>query len=109
MLQLLSGRLEPDSLVARSTLFLHLSSSQLPARPLPKGGFIVLSASTGTEPRPPRDRFPKPPFPQGKQSGSGSANELDPPADYGETTYQGHERLTGRAAIITGADSGIGT
>jgi NAD(P)-dependent dehydrogenase (short-subunit alcohol dehydrogenase family) len=56
----------------------------------------------------PRERFSKPPFPQGKQSGSGSANELDPPADYGETSYEGHGRLTGRAALITGADSGIG-
>src|ERR1700743_137712 len=58
--------------------------------------------------RDPRERFPKPPFPQGKQGGSGSSNELDPPADYGEKTYVGHSRLVGRAAIITGADSGIG-
>ena len=56
----------------------------------------------------PRERFPKPPFPQEKQSGSGSSNKLDPPADYGESTYQGHARLTGRVALITGADSGIG-
>ena len=56
----------------------------------------------------PRERFPKPPFPQGKQSGAGSSAELDPPADYGEETYKGYGRLTGRAAVITGADSGIG-
>jgi NAD(P)-dependent dehydrogenase (short-subunit alcohol dehydrogenase family) len=60
------------------------------------------------EPRDPRERFAKPPFPQGKQTGSGSSNQLDPPADYGETTYKGHGRLLGRAALITGADSGIG-
>jgi NAD(P)-dependent dehydrogenase (short-subunit alcohol dehydrogenase family) len=60
------------------------------------------------EARDPRERFAKPPFPQGKQTGSGSSNELDPPADYGETTYKGHDRLLGRAALITGADSGIG-
>jgi NAD(P)-dependent dehydrogenase (short-subunit alcohol dehydrogenase family) len=60
------------------------------------------------EPRDPRDRFAKPPFPQKQQTGSGSSNQLDPPADYGESTYQGHGRLTGRAALITGADSGIG-
>jgi len=65
-----------------------------------------MSASL-VEPRDPRERFAKPPFPQGKQTGSGSASELDPPADYGESTYQGHDRLTGRAALITGADSGI--
>ena len=60
------------------------------------------------EPRDPRERFAKPPFAQGKQTGSGSSNELDPPADYGETTYKGHGRLHGRATLITGADSGIG-
>jgi NAD(P)-dependent dehydrogenase (short-subunit alcohol dehydrogenase family) len=56
----------------------------------------------------PRERFAKPPFPQKKQSGSGSASELDPPAEYGEATYDGHGRLTGRVALITGGDSGIG-
>jgi hypothetical protein len=60
------------------------------------------------EPRDPRERFAKPPFPQGKQTGSGSSNELDPPPDYGETTYKGHDRLLGRAVLITGADSGSG-
>ena len=60
------------------------------------------------EPQDPRERFAKPPFPQGKQTGSGSSNKLEPPADYGETTYTGHERLTGRSALISGADSGIG-
>jgi NAD(P)-dependent dehydrogenase (short-subunit alcohol dehydrogenase family) len=60
------------------------------------------------EPRDPRERFVKPPFPQEKQTGSGSAAKLNPPADYGESTYKGHDRLTGRAALITGADSGIG-
>jgi NAD(P)-dependent dehydrogenase (short-subunit alcohol dehydrogenase family) len=65
------------------------------------------SAST-IEPRDPRERFPKPPFPQKKQTGSGSASKLDPPADYGLSTYQGYGRLKGRVALITGADSGIG-
>jgi hypothetical protein len=60
------------------------------------------------EPIDPRERFPKPPFPQEEQSGSGSSNQLNPAADYGERTYQGHGRLTGRAALLTGADSGIG-
>ncbi|MGI4756606.1 MAG: SDR family oxidoreductase [Janthinobacterium lividum] len=60
------------------------------------------------EPQDPRERFSKPPFPQGKQAGSGSSEKLDPPADYGESTYKGYGRLTGRSALITGADSGIG-
>ena len=65
-------------------------------------------ASSLVEPQDPRERFPQPPFPQGKQTGSGSSAKLNPPADYGESTYKGHHRLTGRAALITGADSGIG-
>lgn len=32
------------------------------------------------DPRDPRDRFVKPPFPQKKQTGSGNASALDPPA-----------------------------
>ena len=60
------------------------------------------------EPVDPRERFAKPPFPETKQSGSGSAAKLDPPADYGEESFTGYGRLTGRAALITGADSGIG-
>ncbi len=66
------------------------------------------SPASLVQPQDPRERFPEPPFPQGKQTGSGSAEKLDPPADYGELTYKGHDRLTGRAALITGADSGIG-
>jgi NAD(P)-dependent dehydrogenase (short-subunit alcohol dehydrogenase family) len=33
---------------------------------------------------------------------------LTPKADHGETSYVGHGRLQGKAAVITGADSGIG-
>jgi NAD(P)-dependent dehydrogenase (short-subunit alcohol dehydrogenase family) len=56
----------------------------------------------------PRERFAKPPFPEQQQAPPGSARELNPPADYGETSYTGHGRLRDRAALITGADSGIG-
>jgi NAD(P)-dependent dehydrogenase (short-subunit alcohol dehydrogenase family) len=33
---------------------------------------------------------------------------MEPRPDYGEETYQGHGRLEGKAALITGGDSGIG-
>jgi NAD(P)-dependent dehydrogenase (short-subunit alcohol dehydrogenase family) len=56
----------------------------------------------------PRERFPKPPFPSQQQPAPGSAQELNPPADYGEQSYLGHGKLRGRVALITGADSGIG-
>jgi NAD(P)-dependent dehydrogenase (short-subunit alcohol dehydrogenase family) len=52
--------------------------------------------------------FPKPPFPEQKQSSPGSSAAMDPQPDYGESSYRGHGRLAGKKAIITGADSGIG-
>jgi len=33
---------------------------------------------------------------------------MDPDPDHGEASYEGHGRLTGMRALITGADSGIG-
>jgi NAD(P)-dependent dehydrogenase (short-subunit alcohol dehydrogenase family) len=38
----------------------------------------------------------------------GTEAELAQKADHGETSYKGCDRLTGRAAVITGGDSGIG-
>jgi NAD(P)-dependent dehydrogenase (short-subunit alcohol dehydrogenase family) len=62
----------------------------------------------GTEPIDPRERFAKPPFPKQQQEGTGSASDLSPQAEYGERSYKGYDRLTGRVALITGGDSGIG-
>ena len=56
----------------------------------------------------PRTQFPKPPFPPQPQPAPGLASRMDPEPDHGETSYQGHGRLPGRKALITGADSGIG-
>ncbi len=56
----------------------------------------------------PREQGPKPPFPEQKQSHPGTVKRLDPPADHGESSYVGAGKLLGQAAIITGADSGIG-
>ena len=38
----------------------------------------------------------------------GRTRDMDPEPDHGERTYRGSGRLTGRRAIITGGDSGIG-
>jgi len=56
----------------------------------------------------PRTRFPKPPFPEQKQGAPGDEDQLQPPADHGLTSYEGSNKLRGRVALITGADSGIG-
>jgi len=38
----------------------------------------------------------------------GLEGELRPRPDYGEDSYEGHGRLNGRRALVTGGDSGIG-
>ena len=56
----------------------------------------------------PRTEEPQPPFPQQSQPYPGIEKEMRPSPDYGEQTYKGSGKLTGKAAIVTGADSGIG-
>ena len=56
----------------------------------------------------PKDQGPKPEFPQAKQPYPGSDSQMTPKADHGENSYRGLGRLEGRAALITGGDSGIG-
>ncbi|MCA0143392.1 SDR family oxidoreductase [Blastococcus sp. LR1] len=46
--------------------------------------------------------------PAQQQSVPGTLGEMDPKPDHGEETYSGSGRLTGKAAVITGGDSGIG-
>ena len=46
--------------------------------------------------------------PKQQQSPPGVESELRPRADHGEASYRGSGRLAGKAAVITGADSGIG-
>jgi NAD(P)-dependent dehydrogenase (short-subunit alcohol dehydrogenase family) len=56
----------------------------------------------------PRTQGPQPPYPAQTQEPPGVERELRPAADHGEDSYRGCNRLTDRAAIVTGADSGIG-
>ncbi len=56
----------------------------------------------------PRTQYPQPPFARQPQSAPGLAADMDPKPDHGETSYKGHGRLSGRKALVTGADSGIG-
>ena len=46
--------------------------------------------------------------PRQQQSPPGSTDELNPRPDHGEESYRGTGRLAGKAAVITGGDSGIG-
>ena len=56
----------------------------------------------------PVTKYPKPPFPKQEQEWPGLAGLMDPKPDHGETSYKGSGLLTGRKALITGGDSGIG-
>ena len=51
---------------------------------------------------------PKPPQPGQQQQPPGTTAPMTPQPDHGEKSYKGSGRLAGKAAIITGADSGIG-
>jgi len=46
--------------------------------------------------------------PAQKQDVPGTLGDMDPKPDHGEESYRGSGRLTGKAAVITGGDSGIG-
>jgi NAD(P)-dependent dehydrogenase (short-subunit alcohol dehydrogenase family) len=56
----------------------------------------------------PKTDYPQPPQPEQQQEVPGTIEELIPQADHGEESYQGSGKLTGKKAIITGGDSGIG-
>ncbi|MET9778569.1 SDR family oxidoreductase [Streptomyces sp. NPDC006367] len=46
--------------------------------------------------------------PRQQQTPPGVTSEMDPRPDHGESSYRGSGRLAGKAAVITGGDSGIG-
>ena len=56
----------------------------------------------------PRTAYPQPPFPAPKQPMPGKTRQMEPKPDHGEESYKGSGRLAGKAALITGGDSGIG-
>jgi NAD(P)-dependent dehydrogenase (short-subunit alcohol dehydrogenase family) len=56
----------------------------------------------------PTSKHPKPPFERQSQPWPGLASKMNPRPDHGEQSYKGSGRLTGRKALITGGDSGMG-
>jgi NAD(P)-dependent dehydrogenase (short-subunit alcohol dehydrogenase family) len=53
-------------------------------------------------------RYPEPPFPKQHLGKPGEESELDLAPMYDAPHYKGSEKLDGKVALITGADSGIG-
>ncbi|KAB1072740.1 SDR family oxidoreductase [Methylobacterium planeticum] len=57
----------------------------------------------------PRNAGARPPYPgHQQQPRPGLSSKMTPEPDHGETSYVGKGLLTGRVALITGGDSGIG-
>jgi NAD(P)-dependent dehydrogenase (short-subunit alcohol dehydrogenase family) len=56
----------------------------------------------------PKEAGAKPPFKPQQQEPPGETRAMQPVPDHGEQSYKGCGKLEGRAALITGADSGIG-
>ena len=56
----------------------------------------------------PKTKYPKPPFKGQTQPWPGLVSKMDPRPDHGEKSYKGSGRLSGRKALITGGDSGMG-
>jgi NAD(P)-dependent dehydrogenase (short-subunit alcohol dehydrogenase family) len=70
---------------------------------------LTVPTSDTTAQRPdPRTEGDAPRFPEQEQELPGEEKAMDPPADHGQESYVGDGRLAGLAAVITGADSGIG-
>jgi NAD(P)-dependent dehydrogenase (short-subunit alcohol dehydrogenase family) len=70
-------------------------------------GQKLMTTSQSIDPNP-LTEYPGPPFPEQSQPWPGLASKMTPRPDHGETSYRGTGRLTGRKALITGGDSGMG-
>jgi NAD(P)-dependent dehydrogenase (short-subunit alcohol dehydrogenase family) len=64
--------------------------------------------SIGPDLTDPTTKYPRPPFKRQSQPFPGLVSKMTPVPDHGEKTYVGSGRLTGRKALITGGDSGMG-
>src|ERR1700679_4298064 len=67
-----------------------------------------MARMSGNDVSDPRKKYPGPPFPRQSQPWPGLASKMEPRPDHGEKSYIGSGRLTGRKALITGGDSGMG-
>jgi NAD(P)-dependent dehydrogenase (short-subunit alcohol dehydrogenase family) len=69
---------------------------------------LLTAPSTPQGLQDPTTKYPRPPFKSQSQPWPGLVSKMDPRPDHGETSYKGSGRLTGRKALITGGDSGMG-
>jgi len=86
---------------------LGFAASATPA--LAQGAAAASSAPSAAAPlRDPRTKYTKGPFPEQRQPWPALQSKMNPRPDSGESSYRGSGKLTGRKALLTGGDSGIG-
>src|SRR6202789_3646219 len=72
------------------------------------GALVVKPEENPLSEAAPVKEYPRPPFEKQEQTWPGLASKMVPRPDHGEASYKGSGRLTGRKALITGGDSGMG-
>jgi len=71
----------------------------------------ALAQTGGASAPPPADpqtKYTRTPFPEQRQKWPALQRDMTPVPDCGERSYRGSNKLAGRRALLTGADSGIG-
>jgi NAD(P)-dependent dehydrogenase (short-subunit alcohol dehydrogenase family) len=101
---------DPNNAISRRTMVTHLGAG-ITGAVLTATIPIEAEASDHSTAAPfigPMSKYPKPPYPGQSQPWPGLASKMIPRPDHGESSYKGSGRLTGRKALITGGDSGMG-
>jgi NAD(P)-dependent dehydrogenase (short-subunit alcohol dehydrogenase family) len=100
-----------ENLISRRNLVTNLGAGIAGAAITAAVPAAQAQTSTGITAAPfvdPTSKYPKPPYPGQSQPWPGLAGKMNPRPDHGETSYKGSDRLTGRKALVTGGDSGMG-
>src|SRR5438552_39427 len=102
-----SGQPPPVKAGHRRALKVHQFSRSAFPENLARDGIAAEIAGSGAGPRPLR-RNKSMSQPAQQQNPPGTEQQMRPVPDHGEASYRGSGRLAGKAAVVTGADSGIG-
>ncbi|MEO5889350.1 MAG: SDR family oxidoreductase [Ferruginibacter sp.] len=102
--------MEEKNKITRRNIIKGLGATLATAAVLPAMAMPGVNLNTPTPPalENPVDKYPKPPFKNQSQPWPGLAGKMEPRPDHGEKSYKGSGRLSGRKALITGGDSGMG-
>ncbi|HEY5071847.1 MAG TPA: SDR family oxidoreductase [Caulobacteraceae bacterium] len=94
----------PSSRARRAAGAQRSIQARTDAKDISRGGSAKRNGAMQAGARP----YPSPPFPRQHQPKPGDEAMLDPAPMYDAPFWKGSEKLQGKAAIVTGGDSGIG-